>query len=84
MLTYIDNRYKITKFLGEGGMGKVYQVHDELEDKVRALKTIRHSIASSDLVHYLKNEFKLLTTLNHPNLCEVYDFGFCTSRIIQV
>lgn len=77
MLTHIDNRYRITKFLGEGAMGKVYLVEDELKDhRQMALKTIRTSISGTDLIRHLKNEFQLLAHLCHPNLCEVYDFGF--------
>ncbi len=76
MLTKIDNRYRIVKFLGEGGMGKVYLVEDELKENRRlALKTIRASATGGDLIRHLKNEFQLLTRLRHPNLCEVYDFG---------
>lgn len=93
MLTHIDNRYRIVKFLGEGGMGKVYLVADRLgenddgpvnhaasakdERPVQiALKTFANADANPELIHHFKNEFQLLTRLQHPNLCDVYDFGY--------
>ncbi len=77
MITHIDNRYRILKFLGEGGMGKVYLVADEVkENRTIALKTIQSNNITPELILHFKNEFQLLTRLNHPNLCEVYDFGF--------
>src|SRR5687768_13994012 len=44
----VADRYRIVKFLAEGGMGEVYEAEDlQLHERV-ALKTIRPDRASSD------------------------------------
>jgi len=71
----VENRYKIIQKLGSGGMGDVYKVKDRQNNKIIALKLLSKKISSSEAVQRFKREFKLLTELHHPNLCEVYDFG---------
>ncbi len=78
-IIYINNRYRVIRKLGEGGVGLVYLVEDTLKDNMLfALKTIR-----SDIIERLKdigkdsirNEYEILTRLKHPNLTRVYEFG---------
>ena len=40
----IDGRYAIKELLGRGGFGAVYRAHDELEDRMVALKVIRSDV----------------------------------------
>ncbi len=57
-------------------MGTVYRVSDLLQEgKVLALKTLAVALERSDLVEYLRREFRILTQLDHPNLVQVYDYG---------
>ncbi len=70
----INNRYKIIKKLGEGGMGAVYLADDPLLGQV-ALKTINKATIDPGLIKIFKNEFLVMTRLRHPNLIRVYDFG---------
>jgi len=72
----INNRYKIIKKLGEGGMGAVYLAEDKLYNQKVALKTIRKEIARQEIIDRFKVEFEVMTRLKHPNLAMVYDFGF--------
>jgi len=62
-----NNRYKILKKVGSGGMGIVYKVLDTQTNTHLALKT-----SSSK---HIKNEFLTLSKLHHPNIVKVYDFG---------
>lgn len=72
----INNRYRILRKLGEGGMGSVFLAEDSLENnKMIALKTIKADQQRLPALERFKNEFKSLTELHHPNLAEVYDFG---------
>jgi serine/threonine protein kinase/tetratricopeptide (TPR) repeat protein len=72
----LNNRYKVIKKLGEGGMGSVFLVEDTLNENQRlALKTIKPELAGDSALNRFKGEFRALTELKHPNLAEVYDFG---------
>jgi len=64
------DRYQVVRLLGEGGMGKVYEVHDRVRDRYVALKTLRH--LSGDAVYRFKNEFRALADLHHPHLVTLY------------
>ncbi len=75
MTELIDSRYEIVRILGEGGMGKVFLVHDNEKDVTVALKTIRPEIMDDEAVSAFKAEFASLAVLDHPNLGKVYDFG---------
>lgn len=63
----INNRYKILKKLGPGGMSDVYKVLDTQTNTRPALKTSPHK--------HIKNEFLTLSKLRHPNIVKVYDYG---------
>ncbi|MGI8988110.1 MAG: protein kinase domain-containing protein [Bryobacteraceae bacterium] len=70
----IAERYNIVRFLGEGGMGEVYEAEDlELGGTV-ALKTIRSEIASDErMAARFKSEIQLARQVTHPNVCRVFD-----------
>ena len=75
----IDNRYRIVRELGKGGMGMVYLVEDTLrDDRPAALKTIRADLLGEQNLTQFKYEFAALGRLQHPNLVKVYDFGAIT------
>jgi Nif-specific regulatory protein len=58
-------------------MGRVFLVSDLLRsDRELALKTLRKGFFSSAAAERLKEEFRAMTRLAHPNLARVYDFGF--------
>jgi Nif-specific regulatory protein len=65
--------YKVEELIGEGSLGTVYRAEDTRSNKIIALKVLRPSAA----VHAqrLQNEFRLLSTLQHPYLADVYDYG---------
>ncbi|MBU1897346.1 serine/threonine protein kinase, partial [Myxococcota bacterium] len=72
----INNRYRILKKLGDGGMGEVYLAqHLHLEERV-ALKLLRaHFADRADQVERFKREAKAARQLEHPNTIRVHDFG---------
>ncbi len=65
------DRFTIRRRLGAGGMGVVYEAHDQLMKKTVALKTL--SRAEPDLIYRFKREFRTLADVSHPNLAALYE-----------
>ena len=62
------------RFIGQGGMGQVYEALDlELKGKV-ALKTIREDISSDPrMLSRFRREVLLTRRITHPNVCRTFD-----------
>src|SRR2546423_803941 len=65
------DRFTIRRRLGAGGMGVVYEAHDQLMKKAVALKPL--SRAEPDLIYRFKREFRTLADVSHPNLAALYE-----------
>ena len=72
----VAGRFRIIRYIAEGGMGTVYEAEDlQLHDHV-ALKTIRPDIASNPLaVERFKQEIRLGKRVTHSNVCRIHDLG---------
>ena len=64
-------RFEIRRRLGAGGQGIVFAAFDRERGFEVALKTLRHGGPSAVL--RLKQEFRALADLTHPNLLALYD-----------
>jgi tetratricopeptide (TPR) repeat protein/predicted Ser/Thr protein kinase len=65
----LGERYVVTAFLGEGGMGAVYRAHDEKLGEDVALKIVRDTARGNAL----RDETRLAQKVTHPNVCRTYD-----------
>jgi serine/threonine protein kinase len=67
-------RYRILQSLGQGGMGSVYLAYDSQLDRQVALKVPHFTPEEGEKVldRFLQ-EARAAATLNHPNICPVYD-----------
>jgi serine/threonine protein kinase len=68
-------RYRILKLLGRGGMGAVYLAHDTQLDRRVALKVPHFASDDPAILERFYREARMAATLEHPNLCPVYDVG---------
>jgi serine/threonine protein kinase/tetratricopeptide (TPR) repeat protein len=78
---FITPRYQVIKEIGQGGLGKVFEVSDLWEGKTVALKL--HSPQEEQKENSLerfKQEFRLTSELSHPSIVEVYDFGYTIDK----
>jgi predicted Ser/Thr protein kinase len=62
--------------LGKGGMGEVYKGRDTRLNRTVALKVLTGPIASDPLLrHRFDREARMISSLNHPHICALYDVG---------
>jgi len=72
----VGGRYRIVQRIGEGGMGKVYKVTHAQLGKTFALKIISGAFASESKARDLfYREARLASSLSHPGITSVVDFG---------
>jgi serine/threonine protein kinase len=72
----IDERYRVLKLLGSGGMARVYLAHDETLGQDVALKVLRHRcVDDKDLLERFRREAQNAAALSHPNIVSFYGRG---------
>ena len=68
--------YEIIAPLGAGGMGEVYRARDTRLDRDVAVKILAASLASDPARRdRFEREARIVSSLNHPNICALYDVG---------
>jgi serine/threonine protein kinase len=68
----IEERYRVVRAIGAGGMGVVYEVRRTSDDARFALKVLSGAPGVRELARFAR-EAKLVAELNHPNVVRVYD-----------
>ncbi len=68
--------YQIVGPLGVGGMGEVYRARDTRLDRDVAIKVVTDTMAVTPEVRArFEREAKTISSLNHPNICTLFDVG---------
>ena len=68
--------YQVTRLLGEGGMGVVYQAEHPVIGRKVAIKLLHLSLAKdAEVVARFFNEARAIHTIRHENIVEIMDFG---------
>src|SRR3979490_1677909 len=68
--------YEIIAPLGAGGMGEVYRARDTRLDRTVAIKILPAQFSSDPIrKQRFEREAKTISSLNHPNICVLFDVG---------
>jgi eukaryotic-like serine/threonine-protein kinase len=68
--------YEIVAPLGAGGMGEVYRARDTRLERTVAIKILPAQFSSDPVrKQRFEREAKTVSSLNHPNICVLYDVG---------
>jgi Tol biopolymer transport system component/predicted Ser/Thr protein kinase len=68
--------YEIVAPLGAGGMGEVYRARDTRLDRIVAIKILPpHFADDATRRQRFEREAKVVSSLNHPNICTLHDVG---------
>jgi tetratricopeptide (TPR) repeat protein/TolB-like protein len=65
--------YEIVALVGAGGMGEVYRARDTRLDRIVAVKILPPG--NPDLKVRFEREARVVSSLDHPNVCALYDVG---------
>jgi len=72
----VDVRYEVIGVVGEGGMGRVYEVRHTALERTFAMKVLRRELArEEDLAERFIREAKATASVKHPNVVQITDFG---------
>jgi len=81
----LDDKYRLERLLGKGGMGAVYLATHLGTDRYVALKLIAPQfMRNEEFVERFKREARAAGRLRHPNVVDVTDFGFSGSGTDRV
>ena len=62
--------YTILELIGKGGMGEVYRAHDS-----RLRRDVAIKVSSEQFSERFSREARAIASLNHTNICHLYDVG---------
>lgn len=72
----VAGRYRVVRPIAAGGYGEVLEVADERTGRAVALKLHHLASRAVSAASALRGEFAILCGLHHPNLADVYDYGY--------
>jgi eukaryotic-like serine/threonine-protein kinase len=73
--------YRVEAKIGAGGMGEVYRAHDAKLGRLVALKMLPPALSSDpDRLRRFHGEARAISSLNHPHILVIHDFGEVDGR----
>ncbi|MDQ6787681.1 MAG: protein kinase [Acidobacteriota bacterium] len=77
----IENRYRLEKLLGKGGMGAVYEATDLRINRAVAVKILSGAMfGNRDALRRFEREAQTAGKLNHRNIITVFDYGVLSTE----
>jgi serine/threonine-protein kinase len=82
----LDNRYRIDRLIGRGGMGAVYLAHDEVLDELVALKVVSslHCHDPAESSDRFRREASAARRVMSPNVIRIHDLGQTRSGLLYI
>ncbi|MBI5490201.1 MAG: serine/threonine protein kinase [Deltaproteobacteria bacterium] len=72
----LEGKYRVSRLIGEGGMGAVYQAEHTLIGRPVAVKVLHGDFAKNpEVLERFRREARAATAIRHPNIIEVTDMG---------
>ena len=85
MLGEVVGNYRITAKLAEGGMGAVYRAEHTMLGKAAAVKVLLPELSNNrEIVNRFFNEARAATSVRHPGIVEIFDFGYMPSGLAYI
>ena len=76
----IINGYQLKQLLGRGGMAEVWYAENGI-GKPAAVKILNENLShNQQIVERFHNEALVMVKLDHPNIRQVYDYGYLDNR----
>jgi serine/threonine-protein kinase len=74
--TVLQDAYQVTRLIGQGGMGAVYEATQTRLNKRVAIKVMDRTLAANpEALARFRREIQVTAKLAHPNIIQVSDFG---------
>jgi serine/threonine protein kinase len=81
----LAGRYRLGAPLGAGGMGTVFEAHDQLLQRRVAIKRLPPELEADLLARErLRREALAAAALDHPFICKIYEIGDADGRTFIV
>ncbi|HVS01693.1 MAG TPA: protein kinase [Thermoanaerobaculia bacterium] len=75
------SNFELLELIGKGGFGEVYRARDELLGRLVAVKILPQELAAdTDYRDRFLREARAASSLNHPNICTIHQFGDANGR----
>src|SRR5262245_47508930 len=71
----IAQKYRLTRLIGEGGMGAVWLARNLKLDVDVAIKLIRHEVATPETAARLLQEARAAARIGHRSIVRIFVFG---------
>lgn len=72
----IGGRYEVLRYIGGGGMSRVYLAHDVILDRDVAVKVLNYDFSNEEeLKRRFMREALSATSLTHPHIVDIFDVG---------
>jgi serine/threonine protein kinase len=77
--TVIAQRYRVERFLRQGGMGVVLAARQLQTDQRVVIKVLKNDrVALRNNLRRFYQEARVISRLSHPNIVKIFEFGFDT------
>lgn len=71
----LDGKYRVTRVIGRGGSGVVFEGENVHLRRPVAIKIVADA-SRDEAFERLRREAQIIASLQHPNVCDIYDLGW--------